>query len=290
MKKINILILDDNFVIANKIKKRLFEADNSYRYNSGIQIFPYYLEVDNDNPFEAAKVVNNYIKENEIQYLLLDRGFGKIIEPTISDSENLNNEYLYKDNTVVGYFVENLLKEINKIKHNELKNIKGVIVYTYDDYRELKKESEIVKEEIINELISILPKRCSVDVLLSYSNLYKTAGVSLYECYSGEGTIRLGRKEHFLLYGLFMGELLYHKLLQMINARTSELIKNKQMLISIRIVVLYLIFISINIGANALYSSFFQGKNVLIVVSIFFSILIPFVILFFKPSLLIDLE
>jgi hypothetical protein len=49
MKRIEVLILDDNFVIARKIKERLFKANVIYKHASGIEIFPYYLEVDNQN-------------------------------------------------------------------------------------------------------------------------------------------------------------------------------------------------------------------------------------------------
>lgn len=291
MKKINVLILDDNYIIARKVKKRLFDADNSYRYDSGIQIYLYYLEIDNDSPEKAAKAVNLCIKENEIKYLLLDRGFGKIIDPISLKNEELEKDFLYKDNTVVGYNIEDLLKEINKIKKNGLRKIKGAIVYTYDDYSEMNKEGEVIREEIINELINILPKRCSIDVLLSYSTIYKVAGVDLYEGYTGEGVIKLGRKDQFVLYGIFIGELLYHKLLQMINIRKSKIIKEKQVRLFVRIIILYLIFVSINIGGNALYSQFFAGKSALIgLVSISFALLIPFIVLVLKPNLLIDID
>ena len=249
MKKIDILILDDNFIVARKVKKRLFDADNNYRHDTGIQIYTHYLEIDNNNPIKAAKDVNNYIKEKEIKYLLLDRGFGTIIDPTLLNDEKLEKDYLYKDNTVADaeYLIEDLLKEISKIEHNELRKIKGVIVYTYDDEREIQKEGEVIRDEIINELVNILPKKCRIDVLLSYSTIYKVAGVDLYEGYDGEGFVKLGKKDEFILYGIFVGELLYHKLQQMINIRKSKIVNEKRVLLAVRILILYLIFISINV-------------------------------------------
>ena len=291
MKRIEVLILDDNFVIANKIKKRLFTADKIYKYASGIELYAHYLEVDNHNPEKAAIAVNNYIKENEIKYLLLDRGFGKIIEPRINNSEKLDSNYLYKDNNLKGYSVEHLLSALKNIKKNALSQVKGIIIYTYDDYRELNKQGDVIKDEIINELKNIIHKNVRIDVLLSYSDIYKLAGVDLYEGYAGEGIVKLGRKNGFILYGLFVGELLYHKTMQMIIVENNNLIKEKKIILFYRLLILYLVFISISVGANAISTYLFNKGGIMIgVVSILFGIIIPLIILLLKPSLLIDIE
>lgn len=291
MKIIHILILDDNFVIANKVKKRIFSADRSYKYDSGIEIFPHYLKVDNTNSKAAAKEVNNYIKENEIQYLLLDRGFGEIIEPIQDNPIGLDPNYIYKDNRENGFHIENLLFELKAIKKNALAKIKGVIVYTYDDYRELNKQGDTIKEEIVHELKSILSPKCKIDVLLAYSDIYKIAEIDLYEGYEGEGIIKLGKKNEFVLYGIFVGELLYHKIIQMINVKNYGLIKERKILLFYRLIILYLIFISISVGGNAIFNYlFYQNKTIIGVVSLIFGLLVPFIILLLKPSLLIDIE
>ena len=156
MKPINILILDDNTFIANKIRRRLINADKTYRYDSGIEIIPHYLEIDNENIKNAAITVNNFIKENDVKNLLLDRGFGTIFKPVENNDKDLDCNYLYKDNNKSGFYIEELLLEISKIKKNGLTRINGVVVYTYDDYKDLNKHGDVIKEDIIYELKSIL--------------------------------------------------------------------------------------------------------------------------------------
>ncbi len=291
MKKIDVLILDDNFVIARKLKKRLFDADRNYRYKSGVQIFPHYIEIDNTDPANSAEKVNSFIIENNITYLLLDRGFGEIIDGDEINAEEFSRGVLYKDNTKGGFLIEELLTNIKTIKNNALSNIKGVIVYTYDQYRSLNIEGEPIKEEIVDKLTSLFSNKCQIDVLLAYSEIYKIAGIDLYEGYAGEGIVKIGKKENFILYGLFCGELLYHKLLQMISLINQKIIREKKSQLIYRILVLFLVFTSINIGANALYNSFFEDGSVLIgFTSLLFAIIIPLIILLFRPSLLIDIE
>ncbi|MDB5227823.1 MAG: hypothetical protein JWN78_2016 [Bacteroidota bacterium] len=291
MKRVDILILDDNFIIAKMVKKRFFNADKTYKHESLIELFPHYLEVDNNDYQKAAVSVNDYIRENNIRYLLLDRGFGKIIEPIINNSENLDVHYVYKDNNQAGYHIEELLLSLKQLKNSSLSKIKGVIIYTYDDYREVDKQGEVIKEEILDSVKIILPAKCKIDVLLAYSDIYKIANVDLYEGYSGAGIIKLGKKNDFLLYGIFVGELLYHKAIQMISLRSINFIKEKRVFMLCRLLILYLIFISISVGANAIFTFLFKESKILIgVVALLFGLLLPIAILYLKPSLIIDIE
>ena len=257
MKPINILILDDNTFIANKIRRRLINADKTYRYDSGIEIIPHYLEIDNENIKNAAITVNNFIKENDVKNLLLDRGFGTIFKPVENNDKDLDCNYLYKDNNKSGFYIEELLLEISKIKKNGLTRINGVVVYTYDDYKDLNKHGDVIKEDIIYELKSILSNKCKIDVLLAYSDIYKLASVDLYEDYGGDGIVKIGKANDFYLYGIFCGELLYHKLIQMINSSRMNFIKERKTTIFLRLFFLYLIFISISVGSNAVFNYLF---------------------------------
>jgi len=294
MKKLNILILDDNFVIGHKVKKRLFTANSTYKDETGFEIFPFYIEIDNVNPKIASKEVNNFVRENNIQYLLLDRGFGELIEPQENNELDFDVSYIYRNMSKGGFKIEQLLSHWKQINNNSLKDIKGLIVYTYDDYFEADKpkQGEVIKEEIINKLDSILPSKCKFDVLLAYSNIYKIANVDLYEGYNDEtGIIKLGKKNGFLLYGIFVGELLYHKLIQMTSVRSASNIKSKKTRLFYRLIILYLIFISLNLGSSAIFSYLFEKSNLAIgLLSLFFGIFIPFLILLLRPSLLIDID
>lgn len=291
MKRINILILEDNFVIAQKIKSRLFKANEIYAHQSGVEIFPYYLEVDNENPEIAAIKANEYIKLHDIEYLLLDRSFGSIIEPKPNNEEEHDVEYLYKDNTKKGYYIEELLKSISCTPKHNLTRIKGIVVYTYDNYMDENKQGEIIKAEIEEELKKSVHSKCKIDILLAYTNIYKLAEINIYEGYSAPGIIKFGRKKDFVLYGIFAGELLYHKLLQMINIKNMEILSQKKTKIFYRLSILYTVFISISIGSNAIYAHFFSGNGIIInIVMLLFGILVPFLVLVLDPSILIDLD
>jgi hypothetical protein len=291
MKSIKVLILDDNFVIANKVKSKLFNASNGYKIDSGIEIFPHYLKVDNNDPAVAAITVNNYLRQHEITYLLLDRGFGHIVDSSVGTNDNLEANSLYKDNSIKGYYIEELLSQIKGVKNNALSQIKGVIVYTYDNYLDVNKEGEVIKGEIIYELKDLLHTMCKIDVLLTYTDIYKIAEIDLYEGYTGEGLVKIGLKRDFVLYGMFVGELLYHKLLQMINARNYNLIKKKRGRLVSSLVILYSVLICINLGVNAISLYLLKDNNIIAgALSLLFGLLLPIVILWLKPSILLDIE
>ncbi len=291
MKTINVLLLDDNFIIANKIKKRIFEADSLYKFNSNFHIHTYYQEIDNSNVSNGAEQMNLFIKSQNIEYLLLDRGFGKIVDPEIEPLSSLDNTCVYKDNSVKGYNVEELLLELKNKNNSNLNSIKGILIYTYDDYRTINKEGEIIREEIIGNLETIIPKNCYVDILLTYSSIYKIANKNLYFAFNGHGVFKLGRKDDFQLYGIFIGELLYHKLSHVINIKKFKILKERKKSIILKIIILYLIVISINVGSNALYSLIFEGINKLYgFVSILFALILPLIVLKFLPGYLIDFD
>lgn len=295
MNRINVLILDDIFVVGDNVKTRIFADDESYRHDLGLKIHPYYCnEINDKNLKEASCIVNEEIRKNDIEYLLLDRGFGKIIELGHDNYPELEAGFLYKDNTANGFKIEHLLEELDRINENSLHHIKGIIVYTHDDYREQNpdKYGTIVKEEIIDKLKRIPSlKKTRIDVLLAYSEIYKIAEIDLYEGYAGKGVIKLGKKNEFILYGIFIGKLLYHKLIQMINIRRVNLIKEKKLLLFYRLIILYIIFISISVGGNAIFSYLFkQGGFIVGIISLLFGILIPFAVLLLKPSILIDIN
>lgn len=129
-------------------------------------------------------MVDDYIRNKNIKYLLLDRGFSTIIEPEMNNEEGLDVNYLYKDNGNdgnEGFYIEDLLSELVSLPNNSMHRIIGTIVYTYDNYKETNKSGNVIKEDIIDKLRPILLNQCTLDVLLSYSEIYKVAEVDLYE-------------------------------------------------------------------------------------------------------------
>lgn len=291
MKLVQVLILDDNFVIARTIRRRLFEADGIYKHGSGVQIVPHWLEVDNEDPQKAAEMVNDYMNRNNVHYLLLDRGFSVLSEGT-DPQDSSGKTYIFRDGTKGMYFVEQMLGILRGIPGNKLQQVKGVIVYTYDDYKQFNKYGEMVKEEIVSAFGSILPSTCKLDVLLSYSNIYRVAEIDLYDGWEGTGVIRLGRKDNFVLYALFVGELLYHKLILMIDKRRVEATKTAKRSALTKLIAFFLIYISLSLGVSSLFEAIDLQSNHLTnaILLISFAVLLPLVILWLRPALLIDID
>lgn len=143
--KINALILDDNEIVADCLKKRIFKANESHCDFTGIEIIPHFLRIDLCDVNRSAQEIASAIISEEIDILLLDRGFYGIIDPSKAPKySTLNNDSLYCAKDDKGQLIEDILKLIPKEK---FKRISAVIVYTYDEeYAEPEQIRQIMRD------------------------------------------------------------------------------------------------------------------------------------------------
>jgi Na+-transporting NADH:ubiquinone oxidoreductase subunit NqrB len=129
---------------------------------------------------------------------------------------------------------------------------------------------------------------------MSNSEIYKLAGLKLYADAenSQPNFFKLGLKADFKLYGLFIGEILYHKVISMINQREHTKFIAKKKLLVRNIFVLFFVFTGLSLGGNVLYNMLVRNINnyLLLVLSIIFSVLMPLFILLIKPELVISID
>jgi hypothetical protein len=283
MKEYNILILDDLKLVGENIYKRICKVNVSYSLHSGIKIIPHFTTIDITNIQVASERIAETIDTKKIDYLLLDRGLSYVIDSNI---KHLDSNFLYAENRK-GVYIEQILKLIPKQNYTK---IKGIIIYTYNE------EFEYVEPEALkNDYIEILPKKFNgenVQIFMSNSELYKLAGLKLYNCKVQSDYLQLGLKTDFKLYGLFMGEILYHKVVSMINQREKTKLVAKKSRMLRNIFILFFVFTGLSIGGNALYNMLANNTNnyLLIVISIVFSLFMPLFILLIKPELIISID
>jgi hypothetical protein len=275
MKEYNVLILDDIKLAGESIENIICKLNTSYSLLSGIKIIPHYKTIDISDIKTAAENITLLIYDKEIDYLLLDRGFSYVID-------NLDNEFLYAENKGKVQ-IEDILKLIPIKCYNR---IKGTIIYTYD-------QTPKYTETIQKEFLASLPNKFDKKKIEFYrSNIvYEEAGLKLYADPepAQPNYFKLGLKANFKLYGLLIGEILYHKLISMINQREkAKFIAKKEY--GIRYVfVLFFVFTGLTLGGNALYNMLAKNGDdyLLLILSIVFSVLIPLFILWIKPELII---
>ncbi|MTI29948.1 hypothetical protein, partial [Xanthovirga aplysinae] len=127
-KKINTLIIDDNPVIGDCIGKRILKANSLYIENP--EIVPTFMEMDLTHKIKSLKLIEGFILNNQVEILLLDRGYYRVYDPVKDeDYKNLNDKYLYSPSGDKGMKIENLLSSFSA---KSLNKIKGIIIYTYD--------------------------------------------------------------------------------------------------------------------------------------------------------------
>ena len=295
--KFNVLILDDNEIISENIKKRISKANSTNKAFSGIEVIPYHLPIDISNLEDSAIKISHFIGSRAIDFLLLDRGFYHNIDPKLNPIyKNLDNDYLYIKKTDLnsGIKIEEILKLINP---KEFNRIRGVIIYTYNADSDGYVEPAEIKELYLKE---ILPEKFSednIEIILTNSEIYKLAGLHLYidkEAPENTELTRTGLKSDFILYGLFMGEILYHRIASLVNkTRQTKIVKKRNLLVK-NFIILFFSFTALSIGGNALYAILTSEKTKinlsLFFITIIFSLLIPLFILIVKPELLIDID
>lgn len=293
-KKYNVLLLDDNPVIADCIKKRLLKASEAFYGTTQIKINPIYLEIDITKLKESQKNIQDTIDSQEIHFLLLDSGFYKTIDPTdnkIKDKlKYLNQDTIYYDKTIEVISISEILRDIN---FSKAKFLKGVVLYTYD--------TKVVEPaEKRHELIDVIGKdqlhSDYIDIILTNSDLYKLAKINLYnfndELYEKKYA-ESGKRSDFQLYGLFIGEILYHRILNIINKRQRKALPEKKHSLKGKLFLLFVVFTSLGIGSSAIYELaklLIANDLGLFMLSFVFSFLMPFLILALKPELVIKLD
>lgn len=291
-KKLEVLILDDNEIIGDCIRKRIFKANESNFSFTKLEIIPHYFYIDLENIQQSIDKISSEIIVKKIDVLLLDRGFFKIVDPsTDSTYRNLSSKYLYCKKDDQGRQIEEILGLIPKEK---FKNISGVIVYTYDSGPWYIEPAQI--KQSIKELLPEKFDKNAIDVVMTNTEVYSLANLKLYnqrEVKDFPELKSIGNKSEFMLYGLFMGEILYHRIVSLIEKKREKVLENKKTKIQRNVIFLFIIFTALNLGAEALYSllSMNLGNDYLLFfMSAGFALLLPILILILKPEWIINFE
>ncbi len=291
---LSILILDDNEIIAACIEKRLLKASQTFFETTQLEIIPTYLRLSNSDAIKAGKEIENYLKENEVDFLLLDRGFFDIIDPNKINDESLDSEKLYIRKDAKGLKINDILSNVN---FSKVKEFKGVILYTYDEPSHTS-EWYIEPAQIRQDLIMSFGKKINpdyIDIVLTNTEVYQLASLKLYE-YKPKQVgeyLESGNKSAFMLYGLFMGEILYHRILKIYDKQQRNKLRAKKGSVKTQLILLFIVFTALSIGGNAIYAlTIKQIKSDvgLLLLSLVFSILFPILILVLKPGWVIDLN
>lgn len=133
-------------------------------------------------------------------------------------------------------------------------------------------------------------------MILTYPAIYRLADLNLYtsmDVVDHPDLECIGHKSGFMLYGLFMGELLYHRAVALINRRKTVVRQNKKTQALRNVTILFIVFTALNLGANALYnvlSHNLANDLALILLSLSFALLLPLLILVLKPDWILNIE
>jgi len=287
MKNINVLIVDDIGVVGDCVKKRLAKQD-SYFVSQDFRVNPYFYKVVSLDPQLNAKEIERVIKERKINYLLLDRGFYAIIDPSSDSSTCFDKSYLFRKINNKGINIEDILRQMDI---SAFRDIKGVIIYSYDD--------DLLEEEadLVNQFSSIFPPSCAgnIEILLTYKEIYLPSGLNLYISEPINDEIeKIGKRSDFILYGLQIGEILYHRIMVSLRIQKNNKMLIKSLQTQRNLLLIFAVFTGLNLGSNAIFYLISQqtGSNLVLILtlSIVFSLLLPLIILKLKPEWMISFE
>ncbi|MBL7137041.1 MAG: hypothetical protein ISS81_10720 [Candidatus Marinimicrobia bacterium] len=291
-KTINVLILDDNELVVECLTEKFLTTNQLFCEMTNINIVPYYLKID---LIEGAVQIEEYLIKNSIHYLLLDRGFITIYDPENISNSKLNKDKLYISKSEKSIKINEILKKVN---FNKIKKLDGAILYTYDEPEATSEwyvKPETIKQDLKNIIGNKVDKE-NIEVILTNSEIYKYANYRLFDLQqekTDDRYIILGEKADFKLYGLFLGEILYHRVLKFVNKKHQIFIKARKTNINRKVLLLFIIMSSLTIGANSLYgivSRYIDNNVIVCLSSLIFSLILPIIILFVKPEWIIDIE
>jgi len=294
-KTYNILLLDDNDIIASCIQKRLLKASQTFYDTTQIDINPIHLQIDIRNLNEARQRIEKSLVDNNIHFLLLDRGFFDIVDPaTHTDISGLDKNTLYIGKEAKSIKITEILKGVN---FSKTKSLKGVVLYTYDE-PSLTSEWYVEPAQIKKDIKQTIGDRLNpenIDIVLTNSEIYHLANLRLYDNNPKQvgNYLEQGKKSDFMLYGLFMGEILYHRILKLIDKQQKKTLSKKKSSLNTKLILLFIIFTSLSIGGNAIYTfamQKIQSNLGLLLLSLVFSIILPILILIIKPEWIISLD
>jgi hypothetical protein len=263
----------------------------------------YFSNYDDTNFIEkvSEKLLNT-------DYLLLDLHFQDL---NIEESEKITNEFVlinindkaegieFKGLTDAAkkylqtYSIKSveLFKGIDQSKLNKIsQKLKGLILYTYSPN---PKQGELAsKAKQIKQALNLNKER--IEIFSSHKEIYQSAGAELYKTDRiSKDLVSLGFKSDFRLYGTAMGEIIYHKIIDKENARKRKRLKSRQTKLWFRIPLFFLILLCIDLGSNTLSKLINDTgiKNkIILAICLFLGIILPLLILFLKPEILIDYE
>nr|VFK16553.1 MAG: hypothetical protein BECKLPF1236B_GA0070989_109712 [Candidatus Kentron sp. LPFa] len=293
---VNVLIVDDNPVTSDCIQKRLEKANGIYSKGSAIQVKPFYRSFSVADLQNAGKLLEDFIFKNSIDFLLLDRGFVDVIDPDHASEDGLDSQYLFFAKGQGYVKIEEILRNVS---FSKIKKMKGVIVYSFDtpcQTAEKYPEPAQIKRDIADIIGSGVNEE-NIEIFLTNTEVYSLAGIDIYKMAGREYNdkyLYLGNKSDFSLYGLFIGEILYHRIINILETRRKRAISTRQGYGKRSIVLLFIIFSALTIGGNALYDLIFQNiisNNVaLFLISVVFSLFLPIILLILKPEWVVSID
>nr|VFK65273.1 MAG: hypothetical protein BECKUNK1418G_GA0071005_106011 [Candidatus Kentron sp. UNK]VFK71401.1 MAG: hypothetical protein BECKUNK1418H_GA0071006_106411 [Candidatus Kentron sp. UNK] len=294
MAAINVLIVDDNPVTSDYIKKRLEKLNEQFAEESIASIKPFHCAFSVIDPREAGQKVENCIISNSIDLLLLDRGFFDVVDPKNIPDRKLDDSYLFTRRNQKSVEITEILQNVS---FGEIKKLKGIIVYAFDDPYQTS-EYYVEEAQVKREIKDIVGEKIDTDnieVLLTNTGIYHLARINIYATAGKEYDeyVSLGSKADFSLYGLFVGKMLYHRIIKTMERNSKKIMRNKQAYAKRNILLLFMMFSALNIGGNAAYNMLIEqtsNNNILFLLSLVFSLAIPFFVLLLRPEWLISID
>lgn len=292
IKKLNVLVLDDNKIIVESLTKRIQSSAVRNLEFTNLQIVVHHLELPLQDDQQAAGQIKAAIKTMDIDILLLDREFHSIIDPKVGEEHSrLNGEKLYLKKHENSKKIEDILA---RLQEKDFHGVSGVIVYTYLEPDSFEESGAIRArlEEILGDKFD----RDAIEVIQTNLEIYQGTGRKLYvyeDVPAHEELESIGEKGEFVLYGRFMGEILYNRIVSLRKIkRYGKLFLAKTALMQRNTILLFLVFTGLNIGATIMCDILKEKINRwgLLAFGVVLAIGLPLSVLWKKPEWVVTVD
>jgi hypothetical protein len=282
---LRVLVADDVGMIATYVAARIRRAaSQSALPDCGIDLIEDIELRGGRRGADAVKGLESAIFKHDINTLVLDRGIAETIDGGRVNPSDVQSSTYYRSREVNYDCIEDILVALSA---SARRRIEIILVYTLDDL-EVESPWYVDTAAMHAKLRTHFPSNPHFDVIKTNTEIYREAGLQLFNSDPSDSTRLIARGPDLLLYGTIVGEMAWRH----ISGSVLRTEGPRRMRLRSWLVRNYFIFalitfglgVGINAGYDLIKASVMPGG--LAIVCVVVGLIVPFLLLRSNPKLL----
>ncbi|MEG3147841.1 hypothetical protein U1839_24590 [Sphingomonas sp. RT2P30] len=282
---LRVLVADDVGLIATYVAARIRRAaSQSALPGCGIDFIEDIELRGGGRGTNAVKRLESAIFKHDINTLVLDRGIAETIDGGRVNPSDVPSTAYYRSRQVNYDCIEDILVALSA---SARRRIEIILVYTLDDL-EVESPWYVDTAAMRAKLSTHFPRNPHFDVIKTNTEIYREAGLQLFNPDPSDSTRFIARGPDLLLYGAIVGEMAWRHISgSVLRAEGARRMRLRSWLVRNYFIFALITFglgVGINAGYDFLKASVMPGG--LAIVCAIVGLVVPFLLLRSNPRLL----